>query len=148
MSITGLPEPYCTVAYADIINAGQAEWDAADTATKEAALQYGRMYIDTKYVCSVLDEDSPAENIQTSNAALGQYHLVSPLFDPAQAATDQENKGLESKSSGAGSVFSKKSYNAGIANQKVDPYPDVTAIMTHDGVCRYKTGTVTPLMRR
>ncbi len=145
MTIQGLPDPYCDNAYADTINAGNTDWEALTEDAKTGHLQWGRVYIDNKYSCSI--EDEVDDSVKTANAMLGAYNLESPLYDPAAAETEKANAGLTGKSSGAGSVFSKKSYDPYAARRKIDSYPDVTAVITSAGVCSLNRSNVKYLQR-
>ena len=145
MTIQGLPEPYCDIAYADSINAGNADWEALSDDAKTGHLQWGRVYIDNKYTCSI--EEPVDDSVKTANAMLGAYNLEGPLYDPSKAVTEKANAGLTGKSAGAGSVYSKKSYDPYAARKKVDMYPDVTAVITSAGVCSLGRSNVIYLQR-
>jgi hypothetical protein len=146
MSVQGLPEAYCTVAYADSVLGEQLPWDSAETADKEAALQWGRVYIDDNYSCA-FDPNNVPESIQTANAILGNYHLTAPLYDSSKVEGEQSERGLTGNKVKAGSVESDKSYDPYAAMAKLDAYPDVTAILGTGGVCQYNGTNTKSLVR-
>jgi hypothetical protein len=135
MSIQGLPEAYCTVAYADSVLGDTLPWDNAETADKEAALQWATVYIINTYSCSWDEDGDVPENVQTATAILGNYHLTSPLYDASAVQAQVDSNGLIKNKVVAGSVESEKEYDAYVSKEWIDPYPDATALLYVDGVC-------------
>ena len=120
--ISGLPDPYCTLVYADDINDQSSDWSAASTADREDALQWGRVYQDSAYTYSVTIDDPAPDALQTANAILADYHLRGELF------TADGSTNVIASSVKAGSVESSVEYAS--ATGWSDPAPEVTMLLT------------------
>lgn len=144
--LTGLPIPYADASYADTINL-VLPWTTATTNQKDQSLQWGRVYIQQTYNV-LFDQDNPSDAVKTANSMLANENLTTALFEAASAG--KPAKGLTSTEVDAKGVKTKKSWDANISNNWIDPFPEITAILSLDGLCNIKRGGLqfVPLLRR
>lgn len=116
--------PYVTVAEADVILARSAKWSVASSAQKLNSLSWARVYIDSVYDVSAIDEDDAPELLKQANSILADENLNQSLF--ARQSIDSM---LTSKTVSAGGVSTSKSYDSGKTAKWVDPVPYVTALL-------------------
>lgn len=122
-----LNEGYATVAYADLVNTGEAVWTALTTEEKENALSMGRYFIDSTYTCSTFTEPYPDE-LQTANSLLALEYANDNLF-----LINDTSGMLVAKSVKAGSVTISKEYAGRYTSRlqkSIDRYPQITALLT------------------
>ena len=133
MTIDGLPEAYCDVAYADNINASSA-WVAASTTEKEDSLQWARVYFDDKYTCNYWD--TAPTNVLTANAMLGEEYLLdSSLFFDGETTVPK----VKSKFVKAGDVEARDVFYDDHVVSETDNFPRITALVGN--VCYIASGS-------
>lgn len=135
--MAGLPTAYITVADADAINTS-AEWGALTEAQKEAALSWGRIYLDANYSC-VIDETAPSDNVQYANAVFGDYYAQGSLYE-SQAERGATKTTTREKVK-AGSVEVEEEYAVSVSGQTIgaDPFEPISNLLMADG-CSYTGG--------
>jgi hypothetical protein len=146
--ITGLPTPFCTVQFADGINADSAAWGDATNTSKENSLQFARLYIENNYLLYFSVTNVP-ETVQTANAMLAEKNLTADLFNAQSLLKPQA--GLTEKTVDAKGVKSSKKWDPAFTGKWIDPYPQITAILLSGGYCKLKNGggmITVPLVRR
>lgn len=136
MSIPGYPEPFCTTVYADSV-CSSITWTEASDENKESALQVARVYIENNFFLN-FSESSVPENVQTASALLAEKHLTASLFE-AEAAL-KPAKGLTKTMVDAKGVKTEKSWDPAYSGGKIDPYPEISALLRMNGACYDKNG--------
>lgn len=124
MSIPGVPDGYCDVAYADTVNTATA-WTGATTTVKENAIGYTRVYFDSIYSCIWDSDDGVPDVIQTANAVLAEQYVI----DSTQFFEVNTKTGLTGTEGAAGSVKTKKTFDPIHANDFVDKFPFITGLV-------------------
>lgn len=125
---------YTDVAYANSVNIGKTEWDAASVSQKNNALILSRYFIDSEYSCveitglDVTDLTTVPDEFQMANALLAYEYLKGTLYtyDPLG------NQAIVAKRVKADKVESEVTYS-GFMNSNIkkgDPYPEVTALLS------------------
>ena len=130
-------QAYVTSPESDVYLAGKADWLALDDAVKDAHLSWGRVWIDSEYLCAYTEVDA-TDNIKYANSLAGYADFKGTLY--ADTAT------LESTSVTAGSVTSSKTFANGY--KQSDPTLDQAgALLNYDcDAIKTSTGSV-PLSR-
>lgn len=121
-----LKEPYCTTIEADTIILTDA-WLELPEEEKYLALQWGRVYLDSKYRCRnlYLTEIEDALNAKkVANALLGEQYSLGTLFTVSATNSAQ----LVEKTVKAGSVSIGKKYDSG-TGASTDPCPQATDVL-------------------
>ena len=118
-----LKDPYCTLAEADSYLDGHSDWESAEDETKQTALFWGRIYIDSKYRCPDLDETDPSDNIKYANALLAEDYIQGNLL----RSDGSKDPVVAKKRVKAGSVETEKSFLGG---QKINYQQDVDALLS------------------
>ena len=141
-----LKPAYITVAEADVLLEFVSPWNTATDEDKTAALDMGRLYLDTKYICVDFDESAPPDSVKDANGYLGNCHLQGRLFNYSSSSTGRL---ITEETVKAGSVSSTTKYSdtRGQSTQSSDPCPEATAILAQDDTCRLTTGTTGQLVR-
>jgi len=135
-----LVTPYCTVAEANSYLLGHTTWEDAETADKNSALFWGRVYFDSNYSCVEFDEDTPPDEIKYANALLAEDHLQGTLIE-----TGNETKGAVTlKRTKAGSIESETEYTAS-GSKASDAQDDVNQLL-HD-ICKKINKSVKMVLR-
>jgi hypothetical protein len=131
---------YATPAEADIELADDSVWIAYSNEEKEEALSWARVYIDDTYMfASVVDEDSNTyPEVITANSILAAEHKLKSLFH-RQSPTGP----LEESEVRAGSVLSRKRYRSKGMPTWVDPFPEITALLTSIGFIIVRSSSLT-----
>jgi hypothetical protein len=141
-----LNDAYCTVTEANTVNNTDA-WNVLLEAEKETALKWGRVYLDSYYICPNItysnldpnDEDDLViiNVIKAANAVLADKYANGELFEASGTAQAK----IAEKQVKAGSVSTRTRYADPTTNATYDPFPDVTSLLS--GYCQYKkTGLV------
>jgi len=140
--ITGLPTPYCDLAHGNDVNGETEEWVSASNDEREAALQWGRVYMDSSYTYGTdsageyyNEVDPVPDGIQTANALLGNSYLKGELFD-----AETQSGTITRQDVKAGSVETRTDYDIGTASANADPVPAVTGLLA--GYASRSGGTV------
>jgi len=95
---------------------------ALDEATKNTHLSWGRVWIDSEYLCAY-DETDATENIKHANSLAGYANMNGTLYTDAPA--------IESSAVTAGSVSSSETYSSGY--KASDPSLDqAAALLNYD----------------
>ena len=118
---SGLPTPYATLAESNILLESTEPWYESDDETKQEALGWARVYLDSNYSHSFEEDDVPVV-VKHANAILANEHLTTSLFS-RQTASDP----LEEIEVKAGSVSTRKRYSA--RSTWFDPFPHVTQLI-------------------
>lgn len=135
-----LPTPYVSNANADTVNAGVTEWDAATESQQDAALSYGRSFIDSRYTCETFDEDDAPAEIQMANALFAVEYLKGTLYaEPETNVVEQSVK--------AGEVETRKRFARSGGTSTIDPFPAITAILSGTCWLRSSSSAVVSLVR-
>lgn len=95
---------YCTAVESQAYLASYSDWLALTVAKQDEYLSWGRVYIDSEYLCAY-DETDATDAIKHANALLGYLHFTGKLY--ADVPT------IETSSVAAGSVSSTKTYQGG-----------------------------------
>jgi len=123
---------YLTAAESDVYLAAYADWLALDEAVKNNHLSWGRVYIDSIYLCPY-DETDATDDLKHANSLAGYMNFNDTLY-----ANVSE---VESTTVTAGSVSSSKTYRSGAEATNEDPMiQKVTALLTD---CSSSTSTAT-----
>lgn len=121
-----LKESYCTIEEADSILTSEEWFALSDDSYKTTALEWGRVYLDSKYKCRTLtlDELEDAVNAKkVANALLGEQYVLGNLFIPSTSNNTQ----LSAKTVKAGSVSISKKYES--SSNDYDAFPQVTDVL-------------------
>jgi len=133
-----LVTPYITIAETDVYLEGSAIWDSAEDEQKNAALFWGRIYIDSKYSCPDHDPDAPTDEIKYANALLAEDYLAGTLLNTEGTSEPT----VSAKMVKAGPVEVETKYLGGI---KGNNQQDVDALLS--GQCRKKGSNVVLITR-
>lgn len=95
---------YTTAAESQAHLADKADWLVLSDTDQDTHLSWGRVYIDTEFLCAY-DETDATDNIKQANSLLGYLSFTAVLFTDAPK--------VEEISVSAGSVSSSKKYSAG-----------------------------------
>lgn len=142
MALIDSVQAYCTRAEADAILGVTSPWVGATGEDKDAALKQGALYIDFNYACTF---DEIPDNLKEANAILANEHLTQSLWDRQDGLAPMSEKSVK-----AGSVASTTKYAEHGGSRWVDPFPNVTALLSYGGVCELTQGgiAVQGLVRR
>lgn len=118
---SALPSPYATLAEANILLHSTEPWYESDDETKQEALGWARVYLDSNY-SHTFDETDVPDEIKHASALLANEHLTTSLF--SRQTTSDPLEEIEVK---AGSVSTRKRYSA--RSNWFDPFPIVTQLI-------------------
>lgn len=133
-----LKTPYCSVAKADEILAGDAKWTTLSAGVKQDALTKARYWLDSKFTCQINDADPP-EEILYANAWLAVDYANAKLYEVAE-----RKQTVKSESVKAGSVSSEVVYSA--QSSYIPPSYDLVASVLI-GYCVNRGVLSVPLVR-
>lgn len=133
---------YITLAEANAFLYQTEPWNSSTDDQKQQALDTGRLYLDTNYICQDFDDNDAPQSVKNANAYLANCYLDDKLFnntDPSQGSliTEETVK--------AGSVSSTKKYSdkRGKSSKSSDPCPLATAVLLQDdNICKLRYGSV------
>lgn len=133
--------PYLTLAEADTYLGTIEPWNSTSTSDKNAALEYGRAYLDSRYTCVEINEDDAPDPIKIVNAELANLYLTDKdkFFNPVQQTS------IKRKKVKADDVEVDTQYDANIEYAR-DPFPQITAILS--AYCSYQASTIQKLVTR
>lgn len=117
-----LPDPYATLAEANILLEGVEIWFEQDDELREEALGWARVYLDSVYTHSFDESDVP-NAVKHASAILANTHLSSDLFENLRVTQDP----LEETEVEAGPVKTRKRYSA--RSKWFDPFPNITSLL-------------------
>ncbi len=124
-----LVTPYVTLAEADVYLDGITAWESSEDEQKNAALFWGRVFIDSKYNCPDHDPDDPTDEIKYANALLAEDYINGTLLQ----SDGTGEPSISEKSVKAGPVEVETKY---IGGEKDNNQQDVDALLS--GQCRKK----------
>jgi hypothetical protein len=121
-----LNPPYVTILESDEFLENSVIWGAATDPEKEQALFWGRVWIDTNFLCPDLLENPPviSDNVKYANSLLGEDYLDGYLVD---ISDEIRGKDIKSTSKKAGSVEDSVEYFESYGG--VDKQADVKALL-------------------
>lgn len=133
-----LKTPYCSVAKANEILAGDTTWTPLTDAAKLDALTKARYWLDSKFTCQINEDDVP-EEVMYANAWLASDYAGAKLYE---VATRKQT--VKSESVKAGSVSSEVVYSS--QSSYVPPsYDLVSSVLI--GYCTDRGVLCVPLVR-
>lgn len=126
-----LKDAYCSVEEANGYINSQG-WNALTDAERLVALKWGRNYLDSHYKQKYeIDEDDESytdfDNARKLGCALLASHFVVGELFVASASNNQQ---VIEKTSKAGSVSTTKRYASSGGTVAIDPFPEVTSVLS------------------
>lgn len=121
---------YCTAAESQVYLADKADWLDLTETEQDLNLSWGRVYIDTEFLCAY-DETDATDNIKYANALLGYMAFDGQLFTDAPK--------VDSTSVTAGPVTTTKSYSFGWAEEPA-MHQQATMLLSMDCTDAYSAG--------